>query len=46
MVELYKWQEKEFKNKESFILHDGPPYANGSLHMGHFLNKVVRKNIF
>ena len=25
-----------------FILHDGPPYANGQLHMGHFLNKVLK----
>ena len=29
-------------SKESFILHDGPPYANGSLHMGHALNKVLK----
>ena len=28
--------------KESFILHDGPPYANGALHMGHALNKVLK----
>jgi isoleucyl-tRNA synthetase len=28
--------------KESFVLHDGPPYANGSLHMGHALNKVLK----
>ena len=27
---------------ESFILHDGPPYANGALHMGHALNKVLK----
>ena len=27
---------------ESFTLHDGPPYANGSLHMGHALNKVLK----
>ena len=26
----------------SFILHDGPPYANGDLHMGHFLNRVLK----
>ena len=45
---LYKWQfaaaqsgsgQEERKN---FVLHDGPPYANGSLHMGHFLNKVLK----
>ena len=28
--------------REPFVLHDGPPYANGSLHMGHFLNKVLK----
>jgi isoleucyl-tRNA synthetase len=28
--------------KKHFILHDGPPYANGNLHMGHFLNKVLK----
>ncbi|MDI9636111.1 isoleucine--tRNA ligase [Oscillatoria amoena NRMC-F 0135] len=27
---------------EAFILHDGPPYANGSLHMGHALNKILK----
>lgn len=26
---------------ETFVLHDGPPYANGDLHMGHALNKVM-----
>lgn len=25
---------------EEFVLHDGPPYANGSAHMGHAINKV------
>ncbi len=29
-------------SKDSFILHDGPPYANGALHMGHALNKVLK----
>ena len=28
-----------------FVLHDGPPYANGDLHMGHFLNKVLKDTI-
>ena len=27
------------------MLHDGPPYANGDLHMGHFLNKVLKDTI-
>lgn len=26
----------------SFVLHDGPPYANGDLHMGHALNKILK----
>ena len=30
------------KNKQSFILHDGPPYANGHIHMGHALNKILK----
>ena len=30
------------KGEESFLLHDGPPYANGDIHMGHLLNKVLK----
>ncbi|MGL5205618.1 MAG: isoleucine--tRNA ligase [Metamycoplasmataceae bacterium] len=30
------------KNNERFILHDGPPYANGSLHIGHSFNKILK----
>ncbi len=29
----------------SYILHDGPPYANGNLHMGHALNKILKDMI-
>lgn len=42
------WQEQEIyfkgidKNKPSFILHDGPPYANGEIHIGHALNKILK----
>ncbi|XP_071730451.1 isoleucine--tRNA ligase, chloroplastic/mitochondrial [Rutidosis leptorrhynchoides] len=32
----------ETNNGGSFILHDGPPYANGDLHMGHALNKIIK----
>ncbi|XP_024996094.1 isoleucine--tRNA ligase, chloroplastic/mitochondrial isoform X2 [Cynara cardunculus var. scolymus] len=32
----------EKNNGGSFILHDGPPYANGDLHMGHALNKIIK----
>lgn len=38
-AELYNWQRKNLKGQE-FVLHDGPPYANGDLHMGHAVNKV------
>ncbi|EHJ07055.1 isoleucine--tRNA ligase [Staphylococcus simiae] len=30
------------KGNKTFILHDGPPYANGNLHMGHALNKIIK----
>lgn len=30
------------KNKPSFVLHDGPPYANGNFHVGHSLNKILK----
>ncbi|KAI8325432.1 isoleucyl-tRNA synthetase [Martensiomyces pterosporus] len=38
---LYKWQ-LENNPGEQFVLHDGPPYANGELHIGHFMNKVLK----
>ncbi|MGB2600140.1 MAG: isoleucine--tRNA ligase [Candidatus Omnitrophota bacterium] len=48
---LKKWQKSDvyagiIKNRENagktFILHDGPPYANGHIHMGHVLNKILK----
>ena len=39
---LYERLREERKGKEKFILHDGPPYANGHLHMGHALNKTLK----
>lgn len=30
------------KGKKSFILHDGPPYANGNIHLGHSVNKILK----
>jgi len=30
------------KGRKKFVLHDGPPYANGSIHMGHALNKILK----
>ncbi|MGB2961338.1 MAG: isoleucine--tRNA ligase [Candidatus Omnitrophota bacterium] len=34
--------EKRADSEKSFILHDGPPYANGHIHMGHVLNKILK----
>jgi isoleucyl-tRNA synthetase len=34
--------ENNKKNNKTFILHDGPPYANGDIHMGHALNKILK----
>jgi isoleucyl-tRNA synthetase len=47
---LARWMEMDFfrqlrkhrKGAEKFILHDGPPYANGNLHIGHALNKILK----
>ncbi|MDB4190417.1 MAG: isoleucine--tRNA ligase [Amylibacter sp.] len=33
---------REKKGRDSFVLHDGPPYANGHLHIGHALNKILK----
>ena len=45
-TELYRWQEgrtdEEGVPLDRFILHDGPPFANGDLHIGHALNKLVK----
>ncbi len=47
---LKEWAAKDLygkiraakKGKKSFILHDGPPYANGSIHLGHAVNKILK----
>ncbi|MEW6776422.1 MAG: isoleucine--tRNA ligase [Bdellovibrionota bacterium] len=39
---LYEKIHQQAKGREKFILHDGPPYANGSIHLGHILNKVLK----
>lgn len=41
-MDIYKKVQERTKGRPKFILHDGPPYANGSLHMGHALNKVLK----
>ena len=47
---LQQWQDKDlyqqirqkFKGNPIFVLHDGPPYANGDIHIGHAVNKVLK----
>ena len=41
-INLYQKLRNDAKGKEKFILHDGPPYANGNIHMGTALNKILK----
>ncbi len=41
-INLYEQLRNSSKGKEKFILHDGPPYANGNIHMGTALNKILK----
>ena len=41
-TDMYESIRKAYAGKPKFILHDGPPYANGNIHMGHLLNKVLK----
>ena len=41
-LNLYKKLRESSKGKEKFVLHDGPPYANGHIHMGTALNKILK----
>ena len=38
----YAWQSTARPAENTFVLHDGPPYANGPLHIGHALNKITK----
>ena len=40
--DIYHKRLKKREGAKKFILHDGPPYANGKLHIGHALNKVLK----
>ena len=43
--DLYEKMLKKNEGKTPFVLHDGPPYANGEIHAGHALNKVLKDTI-
>ena len=41
-IDLYSKMREFGAGKEKFVLHDGPPYANGNIHMGHAVNKILK----
>ena len=44
-IDIYDQVQERQKGKPKFILHDGPPYANGDIHIGHALNKILKDMI-
>ncbi|MDD3029052.1 MAG: isoleucine--tRNA ligase [Alphaproteobacteria bacterium] len=41
-IDLHAALRAQAEGRERFVLHDGPPYANGSIHIGHALNKILK----
>ena len=41
-MDLYKRLREDAAGRPKYVLHDGPPYANGNLHIGHALNKILK----
>src|SRR2546422_10275238 len=41
-LDLYALIRQKSQGRPKFVLHDGPPYANGNIHLGHALNKVLK----
>ena len=41
-IDLYGMMQKNGEGKPFFVLHDGPPFSNGNIHMGHALNKILK----
>src|SRR3954463_3330672 len=41
-MDLYRRLREEGQGRPRFVLHDGPPYANGNIHIGHALNKILK----
>src|SRR3989338_3625379 len=40
--DIYKLIREKGKGRPKYVLHDGPPYANGDIHLGHALNKTLK----
>ena len=41
-IDLYQKIREQSKGRPTFVLHDGPPYANGDIHIGHAVNKILK----
>ena len=41
-MDLYKCLREDAQGRPKYVLHDGPPYANGNIHIGHALNKILK----
>ncbi len=41
---LYQQIRAHTKGRPRFVLHDGPPYANGDIHIGHAVNKILKRH--
>src|SRR6266550_8723878 len=41
-IDLYRLSVEKNPAERTFILHDGPPYSNGDIHLGHALNKIAK----
>ena len=39
---FYYWQKEKLTDRPQYVLHDGPPYANGDPHIGHAVNKILK----
>ena len=42
-INIYEKVQEHTKDARYLYLHDGPPYANGDIHMGHALNKIIKR---
>ena len=45
-MDLHRLQRESSAGRKLFVLHDGPPYANGNLHIGHALNKILKDMVY
>ncbi len=41
-IDLYKLMEEKAEGRDLFVIHDGPPFANGNIHLGHALNHILK----